>query len=63
MGKITQKEIAKENGWSASYVSRILRGEKSCNKETMEILKKYYPDSKWIVKVRYCKTFEIEKGE
>lgn len=60
MEKITQKEIAKENGWSTQYVNQILRGGKSCNKETMEILKKYYPDLKWVVKVRYCKTFKID---
>ncbi len=60
-----QCEVAKECGWSKNYISEILKGKKGCNKETMEILKKYYPEIKWEerVKVRYYKSYGVIKNE
>lgn len=63
MNKPKQSEVAKECGWSKNYVSEILRGKKGCNKETMKILKKYYPELIWKekVKVRYYVSYVVEK--
>jgi transcriptional regulator with XRE-family HTH domain len=62
MNKPKQCEVAKECGWSKNYISEILSGKKGCNKETMEIIKKYYPELKWKekVKIRYYTSWEVQ---
>lgn len=61
MDRLKQVDVAKECNWSRSYINDILLGKKGCNKETMKIIKKYYPNLKWkkIIKIRY----KVDKGD
>ena len=59
-----QNETAKELGVSASYISAVLKGKKSCTKEIAQKLTKQY-GVQFIKKVRTTETYiiEVKKNE
>ena len=47
MKKNTIKYLADKLNVTSAYLCAILKGKKSCNKERMKQIKKYYPEVKF----------------
>ena len=60
MKKNTIKDLADKLNVTSAYLCAILKGKKSCNKERMKQIKKYYPEVKFYVSNKYYKVKENE---
>lgn len=52
------KDVAKELGVSSQYISAILKGEKRCNLDMVNKLKKYY-DLNFEVQTKVLNTYKV----